>query len=114
MLESNVLLYEITKDKKYIQEAQTIAKAAEKRFYKNGKLPGHYWFNVVLLRGYEALYRVDKDKSRFHFIVEDSERIWKEERDENNLLGVKKDKRLIDQAAMMEMYARLERLSQLR
>jgi hypothetical protein len=114
MLESNVLLHEITKDKKYLTEALTIAKAAERHFYKNGKLPDHYWFNVVLLRGYEALYRIDQDKSKFRFIIEDSERIWKEERDDNNLLGVKKDKGLIDQAAMMEMYARLERLSRLR
>jgi hypothetical protein len=112
MLESNVVLYEITKEKKYLKEAKTIAKAAEERFYKNGKLPDHYWFNVVLLRGYEALYKVDKDNSKFQFIVEDSERIWKDERDDKNLLGVKKDKGLIDQAAMMEMYARLARLTE--
>jgi len=110
MLQSNVLFYQITKEKKYLDEAYFIADAAEKFFYKNGKLPGNYWFNVVLLRGYEELYKVDKNKDRFRFFVDDAERIWKEERDQAGLLGRKDKKGLIDQAAMMEMYVRLERL----
>ena len=110
MLQSNVLFYQITKDKKYLDEAYFIANAAEKFFYKNGKLPGNYWFNVVLLRGYEELYKVDKNKDRFRFFVDDAERIWKEERDQAGLLGRKDKKGLIDQAAMMEMFVRLERL----
>ena len=110
MLQSNVLLYTITKDKKYLQEAQFIAGSAEKYFYKNEKLPGNYWFNVVLLRGYEELYKIEKKKDRLRFFVADTERIWKDERDEKGLFGRKKDRTLIDQAAMMEMYARLERL----
>ena len=110
MLQSNVLFYQITKEKKYLDEAYFIADAAEKFFYKNGKLPGNYWFNVVLLRGYEELYKVDKNKDRFRFFVDDAERIWKEERDQAGLLGRKDKKGLIDQAAMMEMFVRLERL----
>ena len=110
MLQSNVLFYQITKEKKYLDEAYFIADAAEKFFYKNGKLPGNYWFNVVLLRGYEELYKVDKNKDRFRFFVDDAERIWNEERDQAGLLGRKDKKGLIDQAAMMEMYVRLERL----
>ncbi|TDE18407.1 glycoside hydrolase family 76 protein [Dyadobacter psychrotolerans] len=110
MLQSNVLFYQIMKEKKYLDEAIFVADAAEKFFYKNGKLPGNYWFNVVLLRGYEELYKVDKNKERFRFFVSDAERIWSQERDENNLLGRKKEKGLIDQAAIMEMYTRLERL----
>jgi uncharacterized protein YyaL (SSP411 family) len=110
MLQSNVLLYSITKEKKYLDEAQFIAESAEKFFYKNNKLPENYWFNVVLLRGYEDLYKADHNKNRLQFFVDDAERIWKEERDETGLLGRKKVKSLIDQAAMMEMYARLDRL----
>ncbi|MCE7061031.1 glycoside hydrolase family 76 protein [Dyadobacter sp. CY343] len=111
MLQSNVLLYEITKEDKYLKEANQIAGAARDFFYVNNKLPGNYWFNVVLLRGYEALYKVNKDKSIFSFFVDDAERIWKEERDENNLMGRKPEKTLIDQSAMVEMYARLARLT---
>lgn len=111
MLQSTVLLYEITKDKKYLQEAQRIATAAEKHFYNNGKLPGNYWFNVVLLRGYEELYKQDHNKNRFQFFIDDAERTWKEERNSKDLIGTKDHQALIDQAAMIEIYARLIELN---
>ena len=107
MLQSNVLLYKATKDKKYLLEAQRIAKAAEKFFYKNNRLPGNYWFNAVLLRGYLELYNVDQNKQQLQFFIDDANRIWKDEKDEKDLLGRNKRKSLIDQAAMMEIYARL-------
>ena len=112
MLQSNVLLYKITKNKKFLKEAQRIANAAETFFYKNKKLPGNYWFNAVLLRGYEELYRADLNKERLQFIIDDAERVWRNEKDEEGLVG-KKDKRksLIDQAAMIEIYARLAQLN---
>jgi uncharacterized protein YyaL (SSP411 family) len=112
MLQSNVLLYEITQDKKYLTEAQQMAKAAEKFFYKNGKLPGNYWFNVVLLRGYMELYAIDHNRQQIQFFIDDANRTWQEEKDQNNLLGRNnKRKSLIDQAAMMEIYARLSVLN---
>ncbi|MGV3588193.1 MAG: glycoside hydrolase family 76 protein [Adhaeribacter sp.] len=110
MLQSNVMLYTITKNKKYLQEAQRIAQAAEKHFYKKNKLPDHYWFNAVFLRGYLALYEVDKNKKQLQFIIDDAERIWQQERNEQDLLGKKQEKTLIDQAGMLEIYARLARL----
>ena len=111
MLQSNVLLYNITGNKKYLQEAQRISKAAEKVFYKNYKLPGNYWFNAVLLRGYEELYKVDKNKERLQFFIDDANRIWDEEKNGIGLVGKKnKRKTLIDQAAMIEIYARLAQL----
>ncbi|MGN6618809.1 MAG: glycoside hydrolase family 76 protein [Ilyomonas sp.] len=110
MLQSNVLLYEITKDKKYLQEAEHIADAAQKKFYKNNKLPGNYWFNAVLLRGYLELYNIDNNKQRLQFFINDANRIWKEEKDDKDLVGTKRRKSLIDQAAMMEIYARLAEL----
>jgi predicted alpha-1,6-mannanase (GH76 family) len=111
MLQSNVLLYNITHEKKYLAEAQRIAKAAKNHFYKDNRLPGNYWFNAVLVRGYVQLYKVDKNKSKLQFFIDDAERIWKDERDANNLLGKNnKTKSLIDQAAMMEIYGRLATL----
>ena len=110
MLQSNVILYQITKNIKYLKEAQRIASAAEKFFYKNDKLPGNYWFNAVLLRGEIALYRLDKNKAHIQYFIDDANRIWNEER-ENGMIGKKgKRKRLIDQAAMIEIYARLAEL----
>ncbi len=110
MLQSNVLLYQITKNKKYLKEAQRIASAAEKFFYKNDKLPGNYWFNAVLLRGEIALYKIDKNKNHIDYFINEANRIWNDDK-ENGLIGKKgKRKRLIDQAAMIEIYARLAEL----
>lgn len=111
MLQSNVILYQFTKDKKYLNEAQRIAKAGRAHFFKDGKLPGNYWFNAVMLRGYAALYQIDKNKDWINFFREDAARVWAEERDENNQFGKKKTKELLDQAGMLEIYARLQQLN---
>ncbi len=112
MLQANVLLYQITGSRAYLKEAQRIARAGRALFFKNGRLPsGNYWFNAVFFRGYEALYETDKNPDWLNFIRDDAEAIWKDERDASNLLGPKPLKRLIDQAAMIEIYARLARLT---
>jgi len=110
MLQSNVLLYQILKDPKYLAEAERIASAGRAHFYKNNRLPSEYWFNAVLLRGYEALYKTDKNKEWLSFFKEDADAVWNSERSSDNLLGKRNAKRLIDQAAMIEIYARLNRL----
>lgn len=110
MLQANALLFTITKEKKYLQEAQRIAKAGRTYFFRNDRLPNEYWFNAVMLRGYEELYNIDKNTAWIDFFKQDAERIWNTERDEKNMLGVHPAKRLIDQAAMIEIYARLARL----
>lgn len=110
MLQANALLFNITNDKKYLTEAQQIAKAAKRTFFKNNHLPGNYWFNAVLLRGCIELYKIDKNMEWIDVFRKEAVRIWAEERDEKNLLGKHKEKSLIDQAAMMEIYARLIQL----
>ncbi|NCD72325.1 glycoside hydrolase family 76 protein [Mucilaginibacter agri] len=111
MLQANVILYKMTREKKYLAEAQRIAAAGRKYFFKDGRLPnGEYWFNAVMLRGYEELYKVDKNKAWIDFYQQDADAIWATERDENNMLGSKPAMRLIDQAAMIEIYARLQQL----
>jgi hypothetical protein len=112
MLQSNVLLYNITKEKKYLTEAERIAEAVKQHFYRNHKLPDNYWFNAVLLRGEIALYKADKNKNDIQFFIDDANRIWNEEKNNAGLIG-KRDKRkkLIDQAAMIEIYARLAELN---
>lgn len=107
MLQANALLYGITNNKKYLLEAQQIAKASKRYFYKNNRLPGHYWFNAVLLRGCIELYKIDRNKDWIDIFRNEAQRIWAEERDGLNLIGKNKEKSLIDQAAMMEIYARL-------
>jgi rhamnogalacturonyl hydrolase YesR len=111
MLQSGVILYNITHDKKYLDDALHVADGAEKVFFHNGKLPGNYWFNAVLIRGYLELYKVEKNKARLNFIKADAEHVWTNERDGQNLLGKRKIKSLIDQSAMLETYARLAKLN---
>lgn len=60
-LETYVYLYEITKDKKYLDEANAIADASLKFFYSGDKFRDDYWFNAVLLRGYQHLLKFNKD-----------------------------------------------------
>lgn len=110
MLQANVLFYELLHDKKYLQEAQRIARAGREHFFINGRLPKDYWFNAVLLRGYQELYQIDKNPAWIDFFEQDADAIWATERDADNMVGAKKSKSLIDQAAMIEIYARLQEL----
>ena len=65
-----------------------------------------------MLRGYIELYKVDKKKERLRFFIDDANRIWQEEKDEKGLVGRNyKRKSLIDQSAMLEIYARLANLN---
>ncbi|WP_094570644.1 glycoside hydrolase family 76 protein [Mucilaginibacter xinganensis] len=114
MLQSNVLLYRLTHDPKYLAEAQRIAKAGKAEFFKNGRLPGNYWFNAVMLRGYIDLFKIDSNKEWMTFFEEDADNIWKTERDTSNLLGPKPAKSLIDQAAMIEICGRLQELNEIK
>ncbi|SFE80708.1 Glycosyl hydrolase family 76 [Chitinophaga sp. CF118] len=110
MLESNVKLYNITHDKKYLAEAQRIAAATYAWFFHNDRLPSSYWFNAVLLRGYEALYAVDHNRKYINAMQVDADKVWETERDKNNLVGPRPDKDLLGQAGMIEIYARLARI----
>ncbi len=114
MLQSAALLYTITKDKKYLQEAQRVAKAGKAHFFKNGRLPNEYWFNAVMLRGYVELYKIDKNPEWISFFKQDADAIWQKERDNRNLVGTKTEKRLIDQGAMIEIYATLAQVEKMK
>ena len=114
MLQSNVLLYKITKDPKYLSEAERIAKAGREHFFRDGRLPNGYWFNAVMLRGYQELYNEDKNKAWIDFYQQDADAIWEMQRDANNMVGTKPAKSLIDQAAMIEIYARLQEMKSIK
>jgi hypothetical protein len=107
MLESNVLLYRITHDKKYLQEAQRLAAASLSAFYKEGSFPSNYWFNAVLLRAYVALYEADGNNVYIQAMINDLDKKWQTDMDENNLAGPGKAKKLLDQAGLLEMVARI-------
>lgn len=110
MLEANVKLYHITRNRKYLKEAQRIAAASYERFFHNGRFPQNYWFNAVLLRGYIALYKTDHERRYIDAMQQEADNVWKNERDENDLVGPHTDKDLLSQGGMIEIYARLAAL----
>ncbi|MDI3310422.1 MAG: glycoside hydrolase family 76 protein, partial [Thermoanaerobacterium sp.] len=110
MIQANALFYDITKEKTYLDMAKKLAENSVSHFAPNGIFPDTYWFNAVLLRGYQELYMIDKDKKYIKIFDNYAQEVWKEERDKNNLIGKKEPKPLLDQAAMLEIYARLAQL----
>lgn len=110
MIQANVKLYSSTKDQKYLAEAKRLARGSYDHFYKDGVFKSSYWFNAVLLRGYEELYAVDKNPFYLQAMQQYADKVWKEERDSNSLIGKKKVKTLLDQAGMQEIYWRLAKV----
>ncbi|OJW53152.1 MAG: hypothetical protein BGO55_07850 [Sphingobacteriales bacterium 50-39] len=107
MLQANVILYTLTKKAAYLDEAHRLAAAGLKTFFKNGRWPGNYWFNAVLLRGYQDLYLLDKDKTYIEAFIKDADGIRDTETDAYGLAGPGKTKKLLDQAGLLEILARL-------
>lgn len=124
MLQAAVLLYNITKDMNYLNDAQNIAAGGYNFFFEpkidaNGRnvkmlKKGNIWFTAIMLRGYIELYQVDKNKTYLDVFKCSLDTAWKNGKDENgffdeDLTGKEKNssKWLLAQGAMVEMYARL-------
>jgi predicted alpha-1,6-mannanase (GH76 family) len=124
MLQAAALLYKLTGQKAYLDEAQQIAKSAINHFTENyttaeGKQIRLFkntgnWFNAILFRGYAELYQLDKNKEFVIIFEENLDQLWNRVRDKNGLFskdwkGEKDDeyKWLLDQASLVEMWATL-------
>jgi hypothetical protein len=120
MIHANALLYAILKDPQYLNEARSLAEAAYQYFprdYGTGIALyfGDSWFTTVLMRGYMALYNIDPSKERKYVdhMRQNLDYAWENARDANGLFTrnwmgpamEKMPKKLIDQAAMVELYA---------
>lgn len=121
MIEASVLLYRFTNEKKYLTEARRTAAASYTFFGK--KQPNSLvsvldlpWFVLVLFRGYEALYEEDGDPRFINCIIDNVDYAWKSARDKHGLIynnwnGVTDEmntaKWLLDEACMIEFYARI-------
>ncbi|MFI5157480.1 MAG: glycoside hydrolase family 76 protein [Sphingobacteriales bacterium] len=122
VLEASVMLYQFTGEHKYLAEAQFMAKNIYQHFHDD-KHDAHLnmridlpWFVAVLFRGYEALYRVDKNPTYIVAIHADLDYAWKNTRDQygftthdwtTDATEIKKPKWLLDEACIAELYARL-------
>lgn len=125
MIQAASLLYKLTGEKSYLEDAQKTAAAAHKYFFnrkatdEQGEfdlLGGHdIWFADVMLRGFIELYNVDKNPSYLNTFGRNLDYAWNNARDKETGLfhsdwsGEKKDDRqwLLTQTAMSEMYARM-------
>ena len=71
-MQAAALLYRITKEEKYLKDAQLMAESAFQHWFKTFESPwlkkniayidGQTWFNAILMRGYVELYRIDKNR----------------------------------------------------
>ncbi|HEY9003808.1 MAG TPA: glycoside hydrolase family 76 protein [Mucilaginibacter sp.] len=125
VIEAAVLLYRFTKETKYLQEAQHAAKSAfdyyssqqhDSKLTMKIDLP---WFVTVLFRGYEALYKIDKNTKYIDAIHHDLDYAWQNSRDANGFVShdwtaskveIAKHKWLMDEDCIAELYARLSEI----
>lgn len=121
MIQSSVRLYKITGDKKYLKNAKQLAEGSYKYFIKKTDKGITYiddlpWFNVVLFRGYQELYEVDRNPKYVDAIISGADWAWENARDEAGLIykdwtGQKDEKKqpkwLLDESCMAELYARI-------
>ena len=127
MLEASMLLYEFTREQKYLKEAKTTAEGAFNHFSvkeTNSKLKVHIdlpWFITVLFRGYEALYKKDGNYKYLASIEKDLNYAWDNSRDKYGFIThswspkpeeLLKPKWLLDEACIAELYARLSIIKQ--
>ncbi|MFC5684033.1 glycoside hydrolase family 76 protein [Flavobacterium sp. MAHUQ-51] len=120
MLQAAVSLYKITNDKKYLIEAKSLAEGSYNYFGKkqpDGRISilDNAWFTTVLFRGYQDLYEVDKNSKYINTIITNLDYAWENAKDNKGLLysnwnadkdEYKTPKWLLDQAAVVELYAR--------
>ncbi|RZK79511.1 MAG: glycoside hydrolase family 76 [Pedobacter sp.] len=107
MLESYILLYEITGDKKYLNEANAVADSSLEYFYGKGEFRDGYWFNAVLLRAYQRLLKFNKDTKYIVGFKKCLDNALLKEKNHKGLF-LKKDKEqdLVEHGGMLEILAR--------
>ncbi len=124
MLQAAALLYKLTKEKKYLVDAQQLAKACLGHFFKireGEDFPvlknSNIWFHAVMMRGYISLFEQDRNPEYMAVWARNLDRAWYKMRDRDGLFesdwtlkNTQKSKWLLDQCAFVEMYARLAKL----
>ena len=106
MLQSAVYLYEITKDNKYLQQAVSIADSSVGYFLGSGKFRDSYWFNAVLLRGYQHLLLYKKDLKYILAFKNCVDNALQNDKNELGVMGRNKPLELVPQSGMLEILAR--------
>jgi len=107
MLQSNVYLYEITKEKKYLDEAIALADSSLNYFYADGEFKDLIWFNAVLLRGYQHLLKHHDDMKYIQGFKKVLDNTLKDHKNEAGLI-IKdgSERNLVEHGGMLEILAR--------
>lgn len=120
LLQSAVRLYKITSNAKYLEDAKALAEGSYKFYFGHTADGIPYvkdmpWFTVVLFRGYQELYEIDKNPKYVDTVIECADWAWNHARDKEGFLyhdwtgkedESKKPKWLLDTSCMAELYAR--------
>jgi len=121
MLQAAALLYKLTKEKKYLMDAQQLAEACLSYFFQTRDgidFPvlknSNVWFHAVMMRGYISLFEQDGNRKYMDIFAKNLDLAWHKMRDQDGLFDAdwtlekpKKSKWLLDQCAFVEMYGRL-------
>lgn len=124
MLQAAALLYKLTKDQRYLDDAQAIAKSGYNYFFTDFTTPSgesfkilknsDVWFIAVMFRGYVELYTIDGNDTYMEAFKNSLDYAWNHTRDDNGLFNVdwtgeKKDQKkwLLTQGAFVELLGRL-------
>lgn len=128
LLQAAALMYKHTNEKKYLQDAQEIAKSSYNYFFRDLETETgetvrilkarDIWFDAVMFRGFAELYLLDNNREYIDAFQRTLDYAWSNLRDENGLFAQDRDgkvdkdspKWLLPQFAMVEMYARISKL----
>lgn len=130
MLQAASLLYKLTKDERYLSDAQQLASACSNYFFEDYTAPdgrnfralknGNIWFVAIMLRGFEELYTIDNNPQYLNDFKNTLTSLWQNNKNANKLFDdeqfvnearPKDHKWLLTQGALIEMYARLSTLN---
>ncbi len=123
MIEAAALLYKITKEQHYLEDAQKVAKASFLHFFETDGSQrlknSNHWFIAVMMRGFTQLYKLDKNPVYLEAFRRNLDFAWNANRDEHGLFykdwkGEDKNEKkwLLDQFAVVEMFANIEILKE--
>lgn len=126
MIQAGALLHQLTKKQKYLLDAQNSAKGGFDYFFYDTKesdntnkvlKQSNNWFIAVMMRGYMELYTVDKKPIYIQAFQKNRDYAWEYMRERTGLFNKdwsgaqqEKSKWLLDQFAIVEMYARISNM----
>ena len=124
MVQAGALLYSLTGEEAYLEDAKKTAKSCYDYFFEDYTADdgstfrimkaGNTWFNAVMVRGLIELYRIEGDSTYVDAVRRSLDTAWEKSRTEEGLFNddcsgrkTNETKWLLVQGAMAEMYARM-------